>query len=316
MPKYKQLTIPFKEYSEPVELDTPIPDSMVEMTSKDIPRGGGLRFNTDKTRYDLVPAFAQEQYARVITRGAKKYVDRNWERGMSWCTVAASLERHLAAFKMGEDLDPETGLLHTAHIMCNAAFLTEYYKTYPQGDDRPHTYLETPKIMLDIDEVICDWVGGWISEFDMDVPRSWFFDRNISDRFATLKSSGDMDEFYMNLKPRISPDDLHFEPWCYVTSRPVSTEVTEAWLDKHGFPARPVHTVGVGQSKVDVLKSAGGDIFVDDRFENFVEINNAGISCYLMDAPHNQRYDVGHKRIFKLDDLLTGDHLVRDTTLK
>lgn len=57
----------------------------------------GLRFNEGKTRYDLVPAFAQEQYARVLTKGAQKYAERNWERGMKWSKVIASLERHLAA---------------------------------------------------------------------------------------------------------------------------------------------------------------------------------------------------------------------------
>ena len=111
----------------------------------------GLRFNQGKTRHDLVPAFAQEQYARVLTKGSEKYAERNWELGMKWGKVIASMKRHIQAFESGEDYDKETGLLHTAHIMCNAGFLTEYYKIYPQGDDRPHKYLKTPKIGLDID---------------------------------------------------------------------------------------------------------------------------------------------------------------------
>jgi uncharacterized HAD superfamily protein len=56
-------------------------------------------------------------------------------------------------------------------------------------------------------------------------------------------------------------------------------------------------------SKIDVAKESGIDIFVDDRFENFVELNNAGICCYLFDSPHNRRYDVGHKRIKSLSEL-------------
>ena len=70
-------------------------------------KGGGLRFNQGKTRYDLVPAFAQEQYARVLTRGAEKYAERNWEKGMTWSKVLASLERHLAAIKRGEDYESD-----------------------------------------------------------------------------------------------------------------------------------------------------------------------------------------------------------------
>lgn len=277
--------------------------------------GSGLRFNSGKTRYDLLPAFAQEQYAKILTVGARKYAERNWELGMSWSSVISSLERHLAAMKRGEDIDPESGLLHTAHIMCNAAFLTEYYKIYPQGDDRPQQYIHTPKIGLDIDEVLCDWVGAWTDKFKMDIPESWFFDRNIVERFEELKERGELDEFYSNLKPLISSMEIPFEPHCYVTSRPVDTHVTEDWLDRYGFPTRPVYTVPVNKSKVEVLLESGVEIFVDDRFENFVEINQAGILCYLLDSPHNRRYDVGHRRIFKLSDLITGDHLTREATM-
>lgn len=265
--------------------------------------GEGLRYNSGKTRYDLIPPHAQEEYAKILTKGAEKYAARNWEKGMSWTSVMASLERHLAAFKRGEDRDPESGLLHTAHVMCNAAFLTEYYTIYPQGDDRPHPYLRSFKIGLDIDEVLCDWVGAWTKYWGLNVPQSWFFQRDITEKFEEMKSKGILDDFYMNLQPKISPTDIPFEPHCYITSRPVSKEITIAWLDKHGFPARPVYAVGNNKSKVEVAKESGIDIFVDDRFENFRELNAAGICTFLMDTPHNQRYNVGEKRIKSLKEL-------------
>lgn len=271
------------------------------MESKD----KGLRFNQGKTRYDLIPAFAQEQYAKILTIGSEKYAERNWELGMKWSKVIASLERHLAAIKRGEDFDPETGCYHTAHIMCNSAFLTEYYKIYPQGDDRPHSYLSTPKIGLDIDEVLCNWLGAWMHKFDIkDVPTSWFFDRQINNRFSYLKKHNQLDEFYSNLEPLLPPSEIPFEPHCYITSRPVDVEVTTAWLDKHGFPSKPVYCVGIGQTKVDVAKESGIEIFVDDCYDNFLALNKAGICCYLYDTPHNQRYDVGHKRIKSLKELI------------
>ena len=108
----------------------------------------------------------------------------------------------------------------------------------------------------------------------------------------------------MSIKPKIDPKDLPFEPHCYITSRPIPNEWTEQWIAENGFPTMPVYTVGVGESKVDVAKKSGIDIFIDDRFDNFVELNRAGICTYLMDAPHNQRYNVGHKRIKNLKDLL------------
>lgn len=260
----------------------------------------GLRFNEGKTRHDLVPQFAQEQYARVLTKGAEKYAERNWERGMKWSKVLASMKRHILAFESGEDYDKETGLLHMAHVMCNAGFLAEYYKIYPQGDDRPHNYLKTPKIGLDIDEVLADWVGHWTKHHGQEVPETWNFDRNISDKFNMLSADKD---WWLSIPVKTNPSDIHFEPHCYITSRSIPKEWTEEWLDKNGFPTMPVYSIGHGESKVDVALKSGIDIFVDDRFENFVELNNAGICTYLFDAPHNRRYDVGHKRISSLSEL-------------
>lgn len=264
----------------------------------------GLRFNQGKTRYDLVPNFAQEQYAKVLTKGSEKYAERNWELGMKWSKVLASLKRHIAAFENGEDYDKETGLLHMAHVMCNAAFLTEYYKIYPQGDDRPHNYLNKPKIGLDIDEVLADFTGGWAKVHGVDErPECWAYHRGMGEEFKKMKEQGILDNFYLNLEPKISPNDIPFEPHCYVTSRPVDTKITEEWLEKNKFPGSKVITVGLGESKIEALKNAGVDIFVDDAFHNFVELNRNGICCYLLDAPHNRRYEVGHKRIYNLSDL-------------
>lgn len=261
----------------------------------------GLRFNEGKVRHDLVPAYAQEQYARVLTKGAEKYAERNWEQGMKWSKVLASLKRHIAKFEMGEDLDGETGLHHMAHAMCNAAFLVQYSKTCPHFDDRPHSYLSMPKIGLDIDEVIADWVGHWTEYHGQVTPEFWNFDCRISEKFEALKNDKD---FWMSIPPKIDPKSLPFEPHCYITSRIIPVEWTEEWIQNNGFPTVKVHSVGHGVSKVDVAKQSGIDIFVDDRYENFVDLNRNGICTFLMDAPHNRRYEVGYKRIMSLSDLL------------
>lgn len=263
----------------------------------------GLRYNSGKLRYDLEPVYAREQLIKVLTKGAEKYAPRNWENGMSWMSVVASLKRHLAAFEKSEDIDHETGLLHMAHVMCNAAFLVEYYKIYPQGDDRPHRY-HNLKIGLDIDEVICDWLGAWCEMWNIEKPTSWFFDRDLKERFDEMEKKGTLNDFYLNLKPLLKPEDIPFEPHCYITSRRVPSEITEKWLDLNGFPTKPVYTVQPNTTKVDVAKESGIDIYVDDRFENFVELNKAGICTFLYDAPHNKRYDVGYKRIYSLKELV------------
>lgn len=222
---------------------------------------------------------------------------------MAWSKVLSSLERHLQKIKLGEDYDQETGLLHSAHVMCNAAFLTEYYKIYPQGDDRPHNYLNQPKIGLDIDEVLCDWVGGWIKKFGIETrPKNWDFTYNIGKDFDDLKKKGELYSFYLNLPKKI--DSLPFIPHCYITSRSVPVDLTQKWLKNNGFPCRPVYSIGLNQSKVEVAKESGIDVFVDDRYKNFIELTNAGIFTYLMDAPHNQKHDVGFRRIKDLKEII------------
>jgi hypothetical protein len=98
--------------------------------------GRGLRYNEGKLRYDLIPAKANEEYAKVLTKGLEKYPPNNWEKGMPWSEVIASAMRHLEAIRLGEDIDQESGLLHAAHLQCNAAMLTEYYYTKKDFDDR------------------------------------------------------------------------------------------------------------------------------------------------------------------------------------
>ncbi len=267
-------------------------------------RGKGLRYNSGKLRYDLVHPNAHKDMVEVLGMGGEKYGDFNWTKGMNWTTVIASMKRHIAAIEAGEDYDQESGMLHIAHVQCNAHFLNAYYHIYPQGDDRPKKWKNIPKIGLDIDEVLADWVSAWRKEFKIeDVPTSWFFDRKIKQRFEQLKEKGKLDDMYLNLKPIINPEDIPFEPFAYITSRPVSSKITEKWLDANGFPTKPVHTVGVGESKLEIAKQIGVEIFIDDSYDNFVTLNDGGVFCYLYDAPHNQRYDVGHMRIKTLNDL-------------
>lgn len=260
----------------------------------------GLRYNTGKLRYDLLHPKAQEGIVRVLTKGADKYAPRNWEKGMPWSSVTASLKRHLAAFESGEDFDPETGELHMDHIQCNAHFLSAYYKIAPQHDDRRHNYLDPPRIGLDIDEVLADWVNHWITHHKQELPENWNFDRDIGAKFKELSEDKD---FWLSIPVKTFPSEIPFEPHCYITSRSIPVEWTMEWLDKNGFPATPVYSIGLGESKVKVAQESGIEIFVDDRYENFVELNNAGIFTYLFDAPHNWRYDVGYRRIKTLKEL-------------
>jgi len=282
--------------------------------------GTGLRFNQGKLRYDLVEPRAHRDMVKVLTYGATKYFDRNWENGLTWTSVIASLKRHLAAIELGEDYDfdsncedcksgyceKHSGELHIANLACNAHFLNAFYYTFPQGDDRPKRYLKLPKIGLDVDGVLADWTTAW-NEIYPEVlinPSSWYLDRKVGKRFKQMEKEGVLNDFYVNnVKPLIKAENLPFIPHCYITARPVPVEVTEEWLDKYHFPAKHVYSIDAATSKIDVAKKAGVEIFIDDSFDNFVELNNAGITTYLYSAPWNLQHDVGHLRIKSLNDL-------------
>lgn len=98
--------------------------------------GGGLRYDDEKPKVDLLSPIAMIGTADVLTFGSKKYDVHNWRKGMSWSRVIACLLRHTFKFMMGEDIDKESGLPHVDHMGCNVMFLQEYYRTMRELDDR------------------------------------------------------------------------------------------------------------------------------------------------------------------------------------
>lgn len=96
----------------------------------------GAKFDTGKTRYDLVTPIGLRAVADIYTMGAAKYADHNWRKGIAWSRVFAAVMRHLWAFWCGEDNDPESGLPHVAHAAWGCLALTDYMSTRREFDDR------------------------------------------------------------------------------------------------------------------------------------------------------------------------------------
>jgi hypothetical protein len=97
----------------------------------------GVKYDGGKARYDLLPPESLESLAQVLTFGAAKYGDRNWEAGMSWGRVFAAMMRHMWAWWRGEHKDPETGFSHLWHAAACMAFLIAYEERRIGTDDRP-----------------------------------------------------------------------------------------------------------------------------------------------------------------------------------
>lgn len=89
---------------------------------------------SDKERPDLISPFAMRRVGRWMGMGAKKYGDRNWEKGMPFSVLFASLMRHALKYAMGwRDED------HLAAIVFNAQAIIHFEEMgKTELDDMPH----------------------------------------------------------------------------------------------------------------------------------------------------------------------------------
>lgn len=108
-----------------------------DVSKLQMPPVEGRKDDGAKLRHDLIPPEAVEALAEVLTFGATKYGDRNWEKGMRWGRCFAALMRHLWKWWRREAVDPETGMSHLWHAMACLAFLIAYEARSIGEDDRP-----------------------------------------------------------------------------------------------------------------------------------------------------------------------------------
>ena len=99
-------------------------------------------------RYDLLPVRPLRWLAEHYGKGARKYEDRNWEKGYPWSKSFAAMLRHAWRFWGGEDFDSHTptcakdctkhtGSHHLTAVAWHAFAMLEFTATHPERDDRP-----------------------------------------------------------------------------------------------------------------------------------------------------------------------------------
>ena len=86
----------------------------------------GEKYDDGKLLLNLLPPYAEEKIAEVLTFGANKYEPDGWryvekaeERYLAACM------RHILAYRKGLKQDDESGLSHLAHAACCLMFLLE-----------------------------------------------------------------------------------------------------------------------------------------------------------------------------------------------
>ena len=98
-------------------------------------------------------AGAMLELAEVYGFGEGKYARFNYLKGYPWSLSIDALYRHLLSFQGGEDRDPESGLLHMAHVAWHALALTAFTQRRIGTDDR-YRQEQTAAIRLST------WHGG------------------------------------------------------------------------------------------------------------------------------------------------------------
>ena len=85
----------------------------------------------------LLPPYALQQTAWVHKLGASKYQPYNWrDTGVCATTYISAIMRHLDAWRDGEDIDPESGVTHLAHIAASCNILMDAHQCSKLIDDR------------------------------------------------------------------------------------------------------------------------------------------------------------------------------------
>lgn len=92
--------------------------------------------------YSCIPPGPLAEVARVYGYGAQKYARMNWMKGYPYSWSLDALQRHIEAFRAGDNKDPESGLDHLAHATFHLFTLMEFSNTNTGEDDRISTLRE------------------------------------------------------------------------------------------------------------------------------------------------------------------------------
>ena len=110
---------------------------------------GSVRDTNDgKPRYDLITPIGLYYLAMHYANGAKKYGDRNWEKGQHLSRYIESLERHVQKMKVGlEDEDHVSAIAWNAMAFIHTKTMIESGQLPKELNDLPD-YPENVKQML------------------------------------------------------------------------------------------------------------------------------------------------------------------------
>lgn len=93
-----------------------------------------------KPKMSDTPTIGIREMGKVFTGGAEKYGRFNWrDHSVSSTVYYDAAQRHLMAWFDGEDIDPESGISHLAHVMACCNILLDAGRCGKLNDNRALT---------------------------------------------------------------------------------------------------------------------------------------------------------------------------------
>lgn len=116
-----------------------------------------------KPQMSLTPSTALVHLALAFADGAAKYGPYNWrEKKVSSMIYIDAIERHLACWVDGENVAPDSGVHHLAHVMACCAIIIDAETVGTLNDNRPP---KAPTAEL----IRAMTKGGLVSQADLDL---------------------------------------------------------------------------------------------------------------------------------------------------
>jgi hypothetical protein len=98
-----------------------------------------------KPQLQLIPPALNEETAKALMRGAKKYGFFNWrENKVEMMTYLGAMKRHIDCLIEGEDIDPDTGAHHLGCVAAGCGIVLDARKHGTLVDNRPPKGQNTP----------------------------------------------------------------------------------------------------------------------------------------------------------------------------
>jgi len=98
------------------------------MTRNTYGSGATKESNQDKPRFDLIPIEPMFRVALRYTEGAKKYSERNWEKGIPVSQYVSSALRHLYQYLAGDRSED-----HLAAVIFNIMAIMHHEEKIKKG---------------------------------------------------------------------------------------------------------------------------------------------------------------------------------------